>query len=253
MHARAEAGGEVNSTITSAESSVLAFRRFFGVADKETLEITRFDRQGTPSVAYVRDLESQMRLLWDSDRQRDVTGVYTVFNTLHEGLHARYGERTFVKGRGMHRASDADVTHIRGVYLDFDVVRPREISATDAEKQAALDISQECEAFLASELGTHDCLARGDSGNGYALFIALEPFEPNDDSRKRIDRFLRFVADKYSIARRVKVDTSVGNPARLCPAFGTMKRKGHDCPERPHRPTSFACSDTVVRVPVEAL
>ncbi|HQP37394.1 MAG TPA: hypothetical protein PLI95_19555 [Polyangiaceae bacterium] len=236
-------------TFTSLEISVIKSRAFFGVADDETIELTAFDTRKKVSVAYVRNLDDQVRLMVEADRRSDVAGVYTCFNRLHPGLFARIGEGKWIPFAT--RASDHDVTHVRAVYLDFDAKRPRDISASDDEKRAAYDASLACEQWLASELGD-DCLARGDSGNGYSLFIALEPVPPSDMTRTKIDRFLKAVSAKFG-TDRVKIDQTVSNPARLCPAFGTRKRKGVDCAERPHRGTFFICRPIARRVPIEAL
>jgi hypothetical protein len=236
-------------TFTSLELSVIKARAFFGAADDETIEFTLFDTRKKVSVAYVRSLDEQVRLMVEADRRADVTGVYTCFNELHPGLFARIGEGRFVPFAS--RASDNDVVRVRAVYLDFDAARPRDISASDDEKRAAYDASLSCEQWLARELGD-DCLGRGDSGNGYSLFIAVDPVPPSDTSRARIERLLKAASAKFG-TERVKIDQSVANPARLCPAFGTIKRKGVDCAERPHRGTFFICRPIVRRVPIEAL
>jgi hypothetical protein len=176
--------------------------------------------------------------------------VYTCYNELHEGLHARHGEGRWLQG--ISRASDNDVTRIRAVYLDFDAERPRNISSSDREKRAAYEASFACERYLSSALGDDLPLGRGDSGNGYSLFIAIDPIPTSPDTRRRVELLLKAISLKFSVPG-VKVDTSVGNPARLCPAFGTQKKKGVDTPDRPHRPTYFSCRHIVRRVALEVL
>lgn len=230
--------------------SVTLFRRFMLVGAAATVELTAFDARKKVHVAYARSSEAQQRLMHEADERSDVSGVYTVFNAVHDGLHARIGADRWVPFAS--RASDNDVTSIVAVYLDFDAVRPRDISATDDEKRASCDVSLACEEFLKASLGGDDCLGRGDSGNGYSLFIAIDPVAPGKDVRAKIDRFLKAMASKFG-TDRAKVDTAVSNPARLCPAFGTLKRKGVDCEDRPHRGTYFICRPLVRRVPIEAL
>ena len=95
-------------------------------------------------------------------------------------------------------------------------------------------------------------MGRGDSGNGLSVFVALEPAVPTKDSTERIAKFLRALNARFG-TDRVKIDSTVGNPARLVPAFGTMKRKGQNTAARPWRQTYFACRAQVRRVPLEAL
>jgi len=234
----------------SLDVTVALFRRFMLVVPDATVELTAFDSRKKVHVAYARSEADQVRLSREADARGDISGVYTVFNHVHDGLYARIGENRWVPFAS--RASDNDVTRIVAVYLDFDAQRPRDISSTDPEKRAAYDASLACEQFLAKELGGDDCIGRGDSGNGYSLFIALQPTVPAPDTRAKTDRFLKAMAKKFG-TDRCKVDTAVSNPARLCPAFGTRKRKGIDCKDRPHRGTYFSCRSEVRRVSIEAL
>jgi hypothetical protein len=93
-------------------------------------------------------------------------------------------------------------------------------------------------------------LGRGDSGNGFFILIAIEPTPIAAESTERIRRFLKLLANLFD-TKRVRIDTSVGNVARLMPAPGIWKRKGENTLDRPHRRTAFKCLDVVSRVPLE--
>jgi hypothetical protein len=198
----------------------------------------------------VRCVADQLRLLEAAEQQSELKGSYTVFNAIHEGLYARIGEGRWVPAAP--RTSDQEIVELWAVYIDFDAARPRDISSTDAEKAATREVATAAKEHLAEYFGTTDCFGLGDSGNGYSLFIALEPIAPSKETTTRIQRFLKAIAQQFE-RPGVKVDASVCNPARLCPAFGTLKRKGVSCPERPHRMTSFRCAEHVSRVSVEVL
>lgn len=232
------------------QRSTLELRRFLSLAETDTIELTSFGGRQRTQTAYARTVEEQLRLLELAERQPELKGSYTSFNLVHEGLHARIGEGRWVPGA--QRTTDAEVVELRAVYVDFDAVRPRDISATDAEKARVHEVAANCKARLSSVFGTADCFGVGDSGNGYALFIALEPTPPTKASTERIQRFLKALATQFE-RPGVKIDPAVCNPARLCPAFGTMKRKGVNCPGRPHRMTTFYCPENVVRLPLEVL
>lgn len=239
-----------NDTLSELHRSTMEFRRFLALDDNATIEMTAFGGRQKIQVAYVRNVKDQLRLLADAEKQSELKGSYTIFNRIHEGLYARIGEARWVHGAP--RASDQEVVELKAVYIDFDATRPRDISSTESEKDAAQNVAHDCREFLAEQLGGESCLGQGDSGNGYSLFIALEPLEPSKETTAKIQRFLKAMAQKFN-RPGVKVDASVCNPARLCPAFGTLKRKGVSCPERPHRMSSFRCSETVMRISLEAL
>jgi hypothetical protein len=219
------------------------WRRFMGVDPHETVELVYFNSQKKPVTAYARSFDDHCALLAKADSQQ-VTGCYTIFNQLHEGLHARYGEGKWVEYAS--RASDQDVTKVRAIYLDFDAKRPRDISANDHEKEMACEVANETYEFLSKRLGT-ECLGVGDSGNGIAIFIAMVPVPPSKLTSDTITNFLQMISNEFS-TQYVKVDSSVANPARLCPAFGTWKRKGVNVKERPHRLTTFTCQDEITRL-----
>ena len=76
-----------------------------------------------------------------------------------------------------------------------------------------------------------------DSGNGTHLLYGIGL--PNDDeSRKLVMECLEALAFKFN-DKRVKIDTSVGNAARIWKVPGTLAAKGDDMPERPHRRSKF--------------
>ncbi len=236
--------------MSELERSTLAFRRFCGFSERDTVELTAFGGRQKLQVAYARTIEDQLRLLAMAEHQPELKGTYTVLNLVHEGLYARIGEGRWVPGAP--RASDTEVTELRSVYIDFDAVRPRDISSTDAEKAATKEVATAVKLQLTEYLGTEHCFGLGDSGNGYSLFIAIEPEAPTKQTTASVQKFLKAIATKFDSAG-VKVDPAVCNPARLCPAYGTMKRKGVNCAERPHRMTSFRCSENVTRIPLASI
>jgi len=234
---------------TAIEFYTILWRKFMRIASDETIELTYFNLKGKPVVAYCRSFADHVRLLTEAERSQDASGVYTIFNELHPGLYARNPEGKWIWGAS--RASDRDVTLIRAIYLDFDAKRPRAISSSQAERHEAYLAFDGCRTLLRQELGI-STFATADSGNGYAIFLAIEPVPPSKETKARIERFTKAIASKFS-TERADVDASVTNPARLCPAFGTTKRKGIDCKERPHRMTSICCPHTITPVPIEVL
>src|ERR1051325_2392386 len=76
-----------------------------------------------------------------------IEAVYTTLNPVNPDLLARANNR--IKNRVKHTTADPDI--IRRVWLpiDCDAVRPAGISATDAEKDAALACVREVRSYLA--------------------------------------------------------------------------------------------------------
>jgi hypothetical protein len=234
------------------ELGTALLRRFLGVSTGETLELAFFV-EGRISVAYATSHAEHVRLLYQGQRLRGFNGAYQLVNgPIDTALLHRYPLNQIVRARNG-RAGDRDVNLRRAVYIDIDPIRPKGISATDAEKRAAMDVRDRVEEFLARELGEPAALGRGDSGNGSFILIAVEqPCLAILDRASRVQRFLRLLAREFN-TEHVQIDTSVGNTARLMPAPGTWKRKGENTRERPHRRVYFSCRPTVRPVPFEAI
>src|SRR5580692_4791257 len=75
-------------------------------------------------------------------------GVYVTLNRFKPVLLARANNRLQAKTK--HTTSDADITERRWLYVDLDALRPAGISATEGEKEAALQRAIEIREFLHS-------------------------------------------------------------------------------------------------------
>lgn len=228
------------------EVSIALQRGFLGVEEEEIQEVVALVR-GRPLVGYARTSADQVALLRRAQTTRWFEGAYLLANPFDPRIGDRYDPGYWGPAYAG-RTGDRDILARRVVYVDIDPVRPRGISATEAEHQAARDIAWRVREWLASVLGG-GCIGFGCSGNGYYLTIAIvpEPVDPNQVIRLR--RFLERLHRRFG-TEGIAVDTSVTNPGRLMPAGGTWKRKGADTPERPHRLTSFSCRANVERVPL---
>lgn len=225
-------------------------RRFLGMPDDEATELTFFV-QGRIWLAQVTSLEHHVRALRKAEGIRGFNGAYQLVNgPLVSELFARY-EPNAIDRAWNGRANDGNILGLRAVFLDCDPKRIKGISATDAEKSAAREVTLAVRELLAQSVGA-DAIGMGDSGNGYFLLVALEPTVPTAETTKRIGALLALLQRKFG-TETVKIDGAVANPARLMPAPGTWKRKGFSTKDRPHRMTSFECSDSPARVPLESI
>src|SRR4029453_16953241 len=181
----------------------------------------------------------------------EAPAVYATLNPCNPVLLARAANR--LKDRVKTTTSDSDIVRRYWFPLDFDPVRPADISATDAEHDAALQRAADCTAWLSSRGWPAPVAA--DSGNGGHCLYAIDL--PNDDASKALlQRCLEALALYFS-DNVVTLDVSVFNAARIWKVYGTMVCKGDNLPERPHRlsqllnvPTSL---EVVSRAQLEAI
>jgi hypothetical protein len=155
-------------------------------------------------------------------------GVYFTMNPLKPDLLARRANRVDWAEEG-ELAKDADVISRRWLLIDADPVRDPFVSATDKEKDFALETVRAVRTDLAGRGWAAPVF--GDSGNGFHLIYPLDL--PADDGGL-VRRILQALAAKYD-SPAVHIDQKVFNPARICKVPGTLARKGDDVPQRPHR------------------
>jgi len=158
-------------------------------------------------------------------------GTYFTLNPVNPDLLARADNR--VVEYAQHTSADTDIVSREWLLVDADPVRPSGISSTDAEHEAALTRVERVMTWLLGIGFTPAMLVRADSGNGGHLLIHIDL--PNTaDSTALVTRCLRTL-DLYLSDEVVKIDTSVGNAARIGKLYGTVAAKGDDTPTRPHR------------------
>jgi hypothetical protein len=173
-------------------------------------------------------------------------GCYVTINPVNPALLARACNR--VIRRPMHTTTDDDIVRRVGLVFDADPVRPAGISATEAEKALARGIMDQLVSGLTARGWPIPILA--DSGNGFHARYRVDL--PADDG-ELVARVLKAASDLFS-NEHAKIDTSLGNAARIVKLYGTESRKGDDIPDRPHRWSrvlSIPCEFEVV--PMELL
>ena len=167
--------------------------------------------------------------------------VYATLNEVNPALFARTANRLDQWPRST--TSDKDVLRRRWLPLDFDPVRPSEISSSVSEHRAAQEKAMEVKEYLARRGWPEPMI--GDSGNGHHLLYRIDL--PNDDASTALVKAtleaLAFVFDDEV----VEIDTGVHNAARIWKLYGTTARKGDPVPDRPHR------ASTLTYVPKEVV
>jgi hypothetical protein len=155
--------------------------------------------------------------------------VYITVNPVDPALLARAANR--IRQGSRSTTSDRDVVARRWLPIDIDPRRPSDISASEAEREAALEVTRDVWRYLAGRGWPEPVTAM--SGNGYWLLYPVEL--PNDvESKRLIDGVLAHLAARFN-SNEVAIDTSVSNAARIVALIGTLKVKGDATPSRPHR------------------
>lgn len=174
-------------------------------------------------------------------------GVYVTINPVRPEVHARAFNKA--KERARSTTSDSEIACRRWLPLDFDVIRPKDISSTDAEHQHALDRAVEAAKWLVSLGISRDSLVLADSGNGGHLLARIDL--PNDTAALELVRRCTEAVSLRFTDNTVRVDLTMVNAARIWKVYGTLVRKGDDVPDRPHRVARLiqAPSDPVVIAP----
>ncbi len=221
------------------EVSTVLIRRFLDIGEDEFIELTAFVNSKA-WVAQCNTYEQHVNLLRRAHDIRGYQGSYMLCNgPLDPTLSARY-EQCRWQPANNGRATDRDIQSRRAIYIDVDPVRPKGISATHEEQQAAWTVGNAIRQDLAKRIGRTPIGWAG-SGNGFALLVAIETSPNTTELRDLIARGLKALSKKYS-TEHVSIDGSVFNAARLMSCPGTMKCKGRHTDERPHRMTSFSCA-----------
>jgi len=170
------------------------------------LRILNTLRNGTVS-GYFNDLQAfvQAAEQWSGR----APAVYATLNPCNPALLARAANR--LKDRVRTTTSDSDIVHRYWFPLDFDPMRPADISSNDTEHATALQRAEACAAWLRSRGWPAPVPA--DSGNGGHRLYSIDL--PNDEASKALlQRCLEALALYFSDSV-VALDRTVFNAARI--------------------------------------
>ena len=165
---------------------------------------------------------------WAKDENR-VSNVYWTVNP------AKDVSAKIAAGK---RPSSDDIESVFAFKLDIDPIRPKGLSATDAEKAATKEkVLVPLFNFLVTHLGNPMIV---DSGNGFNVLIRLDPMgAPTKEFQTLSETLMDFLSEKFSVEDVGKVDTSVSDLPRVLAFPNTLKMKGENTSARPHRMVSL--------------
>jgi putative DNA primase/helicase len=154
--------------------------------------------------------------------------IYLTLNKVHPDCAARRLNRVAWTKSG-ETTKDKEIIQRINVYIDCDPKRISGIASTDEEHAASLEVALAIREQLRDK-GLPDT-ALISSGNGHGLFLGVDlPAEDGGLTK----RFLEALDKKFS-NKKVSVDTTVSNAARIARLPGTLNIKGESVPRRPHR------------------
>ncbi len=156
------------------------------------------------------------------------SNVYFTLNPVNPALLARANNHV---EKAQYATADSDIVHRDWLFLDIDPVRPSGISATEEEREAALGTLSKLTGYLAAAGWPDPVTAM--SGNGYYALYRIDL--PNDqESKAVVQAVLESLATRFDTSA-VHLDKAVSNASRMAALIGTVKCKGENMPDRPHR------------------
>ncbi len=185
------------------------------------------------------------------------SGVYLTMSPVDPSLPAELGRPLNRLARAVGKTTtDPRITRRRIILIDVDAVKPAGMSgmsATDAERSAALATRDEIEIWLQGE-GWPTPRVKTSSGNGGGILYEVDL--PNDEmSRQLIKRDLEALSARFTTATAT-VDVANSNAARITRIPGTVTAKGENTPDRPWRRATATYPDgagIVTRAQLESL
>jgi len=161
------------------------------------------------------------------------SGAYLTMNPVDPSWPAALGRPLNRLARAVGKTTIDPKISRRCIFLiDVDAANPTGMSATAAERAAALATRDEIEAWLQGE-GWPSPRVKTSSGNGGGLLYKIDL--PNDEAaRQLIKRALEALHARFTTPAAT-VDIANSNAARITRIPGTVTAKGSPTPERPWR------------------
>jgi len=156
---------------------------------------------------------------------------FITLNSIDSALYSRDQRDCFIKGGTT--TSDNNVISLDWLYVDVDPIRPSGTSSTDEQLEHSKKTAYKIFTALQERGFSNPITAL--SGNGCHLLYRIA-LKNNKENQELIKKCLAWMDMCFS-DDVVSIDTSVFNPSRVCCLYGTLKQKGTNTTDRPHRMT----------------
>ena len=133
--------------------------------------------------------------------------------------------------QGSERANKKTVTHRQWLPIDIDTKRPKDVSATEAEKAKSAEVAHAILTYLSEQGWPSPILI--DSGNGWHLLYRIDL--PNDSLSAQIVKRVTYALKERFDSAFGEVDKATHDAPRVFKLPGTCARKGPDTADRPWR------------------
>ncbi len=212
--------------MTLAEDAARFLHLIWNEGEVRELRVLKHNRWGHTASGY---FETPEQLIPAAERFDGTANIFFTFNPVNPALLARANNRIVEKAA--HATADDDVVRRRWILVDCDAVRPSGISSTDAELAETRDLALRVATWLAEQ--GYPELITSMSGNGHSVLVPVDL--PNDtESTRLVEAFLSVLAQRFDTPD-AHIDPTVSNASRIMGLVGTVKVKGDDMPDRPHR------------------
>ncbi len=213
-------------------------------------ELRAIGRDGRVASGYFDDPALLAATADHLDTLNEYSGCYVTLNPVAPALLARRANRVvFRLGSREATTADGDILARRWLPIDIDPVRPSGISATEAEREAALGVAERVRRHL-DGLGWPPAIL-ADSGNGVHLLYRVDL--SNDAASTTLVKGVLAALDARFSTAAAKVDTANHNAARIWKLYGTVSRKGDSTADRPHRRSAVLEAPRPAVVPADLL
>lgn len=199
----------------------------------ETRLIDCHKGRGKPFVVtgYWNQFDQAAEELHSADSTYKPLATYVSLNKVNPDLLARAPNKLVEYPKNT--TTNAEIIRRCNLLVDIDPVRPTGISSTSDERQKAKELAQQISTTLTQKHALPKPVMFNSSGNGYQLIYAIDL--PNDEAATKLVNDVLKALDRLFSNDDVKVDTSVGDPARIVKVAGTMTRKGEQVGDRKWR------------------
>lgn len=201
--------------------------------------------------AFPTSIESAIALAKRADATFDAVGVFLRPNILGPWQIECHKRDTWEQAKRGRSTIDMDIHRRRCFFVDFDPERGDEGASTRQEMELTFNRARRAVGYLAQFIPVA-ALALAMSGNGAHVHVRLDDLDESDEVADLVHEILHGLARRFGDGQ-IKVDLTVGNPSRYCPAFGTIKRKGDNSADRPYRRTFFVCYPVPARLSLDDL
>lgn len=211
-----------------------------------------FHDAGLVELCHMRDRQlnvshhkDALSLLAEARARHSIGNLFTTLNRIDAGKWRAYeAEGRQADPTKIIRTPDSCIQRYTRIFFDLDPVRPKGQSSTADELEVAQTRALGLKAKLAALGWPAPLMAM--SGNGWHVqYRTALPNTP--ETSEQLRAIYTGLAAEFS-DDEVMFDRSVRNPSRLCTLYGSIKRKGVNHPERPHRKSVCILPDPWLQV-----